>query len=160
LFLQTALSGARSTRDATSRGQRLRRRSTAVGEDTLRGATALRETTTRSQPIRAGTLRREREGRERKSGNVTNPFRFRSAISLGLGCGEKRRSGGKPQGRNTTLGVATKRRSYGLTGVAGVDAAEIVERGANAGNLMRGGTIWCPTRWYRFEDETKVMAGS
>jgi hypothetical protein len=59
-----------------------------------------------------------------------------------------------------TLGLASKRRSHGLTGVVGVDTRESNERGANAGNLRRGGTIWCPTRWYRFEDETKVMAGS
>ena len=59
-----------------------------------------------------------------------------------------------------TFGLASKRRSHGLAGVAGVDTQERNERGASAGNLMRGGTERCPTRWYRFEDETKVMAGS
>lgn len=38
-----------SARDATSRGQRPRRRGTAVGEDTLRGATALRGMKRRSR---------------------------------------------------------------------------------------------------------------
>jgi hypothetical protein len=41
-----------------------------------------------------------------------------------------------------------------------VDAGESIERGANAGNLMRGGIERCPARWYRFEDEMKVTAGS
>jgi len=67
--------GTSSARDATSRGQRLRRRSTAVGEDTLRGATALRGMIKSVSIQRVNTFRRGRAERERRSRNATNPFR-------------------------------------------------------------------------------------
>ena len=43
-----------------------------------------------------------------------------------------------------TLGLASKRRNHGLTGVAGVDTQESNERGVNAGNLTRGGAVLVP----------------
>ena len=67
--------GISSARDATSRGQRLRRRGTAVGEDTLRGATALRGMRRLVSIQRVNTFRRGRAERERRSRNATNPFR-------------------------------------------------------------------------------------